>query len=198
MLQIKVLFFLQLQMIGCFCRTCEAAAHVTDWQMWGLCPAGLQRGSEGLHRHPGANAAHGRGLLGHGVAGEEQHHRHGYQTEGEQRGEEHSTFPLTLKYKNHQFNLKIHLKVLINDTDLVSEMWVVLASAEGQNQAGEGGRRGQGGWRWGDESIRPIPAESQRQSEERRIHHHWPGDPGGSTSYRISGGSRSTRGQIQV
>lgn len=54
----------------------------------GLCPAGLQGGSEGLHRHPGAHAAHGGGLLGHGVAGEEQHHRHGDQTEGEQRGEQ--------------------------------------------------------------------------------------------------------------
>lgn len=52
-----------------------------------LHPAGLQRSPEVLHRHPGADAAHCGRLLGHGVAGEEQHHHHGYKTEGEQRGE---------------------------------------------------------------------------------------------------------------
>lgn len=73
---------------------CEKVYWLIVVRFDALYVAGLQRGSQGLHRYPGAHGAHRGRLLGHGVAGEEQYHRHGYEAEGEQRGEEtHVLFP---------------------------------------------------------------------------------------------------------
>lgn len=90
------------------------------------------------------------------MAGAEQHHRHGDQAEGEQRG----ALVCSSLWIHHQI-----VRGVQRLTCVCSEMRAVLAAAEGRDE-GEGGGRGpagrdpEGRRRGTGASLRQIPAES--------------------------------------